>query len=282
VTAKSSASIEDIGCRLLQASRPLFRLPVLDEMQRAFQDLTANPILRLSKMVEPFCGSDSMPLTNQQTESHPADIDFGKTTTPQPSIEQTETPTHQPVSSSLQIPPRSVSRVLRAMKVLNGDGAHQLQSTGRRRTRQTSREAAVNPPQIQRLSTRAAGEGYRVPIQDRGRDRSGQPVRPMLQSAGDSPDPISSTLRPEAPAVAAVRLAQGAPRIASLLQAHLADSDNNVESMQRENTFVIETDAKAPNLHPQDKALDIDLLTDKLAERLEFELLRMYGTSQRS
>jgi len=78
-------------------------------------------------------------------------------------------------------------------------------------------------------------------------------------------------------------MAQGAPRIAALLRSHLGGNDKKEELAQRpDHDVVMDADATTVNPQPDDNAVDIDLLTEKLAERLEFEVMRIYGTARRS
>jgi hypothetical protein len=92
-------------------------------------------------------------------------------------------------------------------------------------------------------------------------------------------------------APAGLRMAQGAPRIAALLQAHVTGNDKSDDKTSQPvqpfpNPYTIGFEAKAedPRLahHTGNTAVavDMDLLMERLSQQLEFELMRIYGTSE--
>jgi hypothetical protein len=90
---------------------------------------------------------------------------------------------------------------------------------------------------------------------------------------------------------AGLRMAQGAPRIAALLQAHVAGTNKrddktsqSVQPFPNPYTVGFEANAEDPRLaHNAGNtavAVDMDQLMERLSRQLEFELMRIYGTSE--
>ena len=86
-------------------------------------------------------------------------------------------------------------------------------------------------------------------------------------------------------------MAQGAPRIAALLQAHVAGNNKSDDKTSHlvqpfPNPYTIGFEAKAEdprlvhNAGNTADAVDMDLLMERLSQQLEFELMRIYGTSE--
>jgi hypothetical protein len=261
-------------------------------MRKVFQDLTTSPIVRFSESLEPLCGASEQvrPRTRTEEDLHQATVVSDDRSIPRNVIDASETRTRQHGSASGIVSSPEVSTVARAMKVLN---LHEARPPGAgTEARQPARPYPARSTRVAKVSIPADEERYRIPIVDRGDDNAGrQPVEARIhESAGGSSDQIRWPPTPRSPAnggagtpAGGLRMAQGAPRIAALLRSHLGGNDKKEDLAQRpDHDVVMDADATAVNPQPDDNAVDIDLLTEKLAERLEFEVMRMYGTSRRS
>jgi len=110
----------------------------------------------------------------------------------------------------------------------------------------------------------------------------------VLDPSGTMPMPMASTAITDAvsaapTAPAGLRMAHGTPRIAALLQAHIAGS-NQRDAFPSPHPIGLEPKADdhrpAHNAGAAAVAVDMDALVERLSQQLEFELMRIYGTSE--
>jgi hypothetical protein len=314
VNPGSTAPIEKIGSRLLQLAELLFHLPLVDAPSRVMRELTTIPSVRFSEILEPFCGGyeADRPGNDQAADRDAPDSPRmaspsitaasgslpGNALIPETLVNNEENYLRVPrkftsPSEMLKPPPvfparietsPTVAGVFRAMKDLNFLEAgltDATPATGRAGIRPPNSEALLTPPGVGYdhglRADRSAEYGRKVPVKETVTDK--------IEVGLKRPLAASSSIHP-APAVG-LRMAYGAPRIAALLQANLASKDKEIAETHRttENRSVIHSKEKSWRSTPEGDlpgakcALDIDLLMEKLAQQLEFELLRTYGTS---
>ena len=291
--AKAPASLENIGGRVLRSSRRLFALPALDETPAIYRRLDHDSDHSL------VAGPGTAVWHSAEHAVKELDDEV------RPSVAAAATPA-MPASPRPVLPQLAhsadVTPVFAAMKALN-QNPHAARSNRVSEGQQRQRSSAKSVE-----SEHASDTFTRTPVRtgnpqkhvDRGRVQEPVPARMRRPAARPLPDPSATTpaassttdavgSAPAAPA--GLRMAQGAPRIAALLQAQVAGNntsdDKTSPSVQPSpNPYTIGFEAKAEDLRLAHNAgntavaVDMDLLMERLSQQLEFELMRIYGTSE--
>jgi hypothetical protein len=294
VKTKAPASLEVIGGRVLRSSRRLFALPALDETRAIYRDLTTIPIVRLSQALEPLCGTaQHAPLRRLDEDVRPTVAAAGT-----PAMAASPRPGLPQAAKSAE-----AAKVFAAMNALNlnprAARSNRL-SDGRPQQRSTAK-SVENDNASETLTRAPVRAGNPQPHEDRSRIQEPAPAGMSRPDAWPLPDPpatmpaagstTTDAVGSARPAPAGLRMAQGAPRIAALLQAHVAGNnqsdDKTSQSVQPvPNPYPIGFEAKAEdprlahNAGNTAVAVDMDLLMERLSQQLEFELMRIYGTSE--
>jgi hypothetical protein len=150
-------------------------------------------------------------------------------------------------------------------------------------------EATLGGPAFDRQP--AADLGQRIPATGRAPAPRGEwdgnlaPASQAAAPAGRADDPAGR----DAP-LTGLRMAQGVERLAGVLRANLpagrpqpAPSQPNVERANQgvEPRSIEPLDSLAQRAAPPSEPIEVERLLEELAQRLELELLRTYGTSGR-
>jgi hypothetical protein len=292
VKRRAAASLEAIGDRVLRSSRRLFARPALDETRAIYRDLTTIPVVRLSRVLEPLCGTaENAPLRQLEDEDVPPTVAAAAT----PAMPASPRPVLPQIANS-----GAAAKVFTAMNALNlnpqaarstrvSDAPQQQRSRAKSVQRDDASETFTRTPV--RVADPPEHEDRRIqePVRARMR-KSARPLPHPLATMPAATSTKTNAVGPARTAPAGLRMAQGAPRIAALLQAHVAGTNKSddktsqtVQPLPNPYPIGFEANAGDPRLAQNAgnaAAVDMDLLMERLSQQLEFELMRIYGTSE--
>jgi hypothetical protein len=329
VITNPTTPIEKIGHRLLRITGQLFNLPVQDEQPNIFREMTTIPTIRFSEILEPvFVRYEPDQAQKNQNEVAPesglsaitvkmikpansflpgifskrvvpADRDANKINAPQKFFQRPETREEQPASPSLVATWSEVAKVLQAMANLNLPVEDSSKKVAASEAPRSTGQPMANSLRSEGHTPHHTDKYFRASIADRGDDDRHQELikEQSYQSSHDLFGEIEESSK-RLPAESGstnvappkgFRMAQGAPRIAALLQAGLVRKNEEIaETIQLiENKLVINSDeeTQSPRLEnyrqSATRRLDVEQFVEMLAEQLEFDLIRTYGTSRR-